>query len=197
MKILHIDSSILGEHSVSRALTAATLNHFQNLAPEAEVISRDLVAEPLEHLSAVEYMAMTGNDVQVESAQASISNNAQLVYEFLASDIIIIGAPMYNFTIPSQLKSWLDRLAVAGKTFSYTENGPQGLAGGKKVIIASSRGGAYGEENAADHQESYLRVFLGFLGLTDIEFIRAEGVASDREKSVETALNTIKTLSLS
>jgi FMN-dependent NADH-azoreductase len=101
--------------------------------------------------------------------------------QFLASDVIVIGAPMYNFSIPSQLKAWIDRIAVAGKTFRYGPNGPEGLAKGKKVVIASARGGAYGDESPADFQEPYLRHVFGFLGISDIEFVRAEGVAHGPE----------------
>jgi FMN-dependent NADH-azoreductase len=113
--------------------------------------------------------------------------------EFLDADIVVVGAPMYNFSIPSQLKAWIDRLAVAGKTFRYTEKGPEGLAGGKKVIVASSRGGFYGPDSQAaflDHQESYLRGVFGFFGITDVTFIRAEGVAlgaEQREKALDAA----------
>ena len=99
-----------------------------------------------------------------------------MLQEFLDADVIVIGAPMYNFGVPSTLKAWIDRVAVAGKTFRYTESGPQGLAGGKKVIIASSRGGAH-QESGGDFQESYLRFVFGFLGITDIEIVRAEGLA--------------------
>jgi FMN-dependent NADH-azoreductase len=99
--------------------------------------------------------------------------------EFLSADVIVIGAPMYNFSIPSSLKAWIDRVMVAGKTFRYTESGPEGLAGGKKVIVASSRGGFYGDDSGRAHldfQEDYLRQVFGFVGITDIEFVRAEGI---------------------
>jgi FMN-dependent NADH-azoreductase len=99
--------------------------------------------------------------------------------EFLTADVIVIGAPMYNFSIPSSLKAWIDRVMVAGKTFRYTESGPEGLAGGKKVIVASSRGGFYGDDSGRAHldfQEDYLRQVFGFVGITDIEFVRAEGI---------------------
>ena len=117
--------------------------------------------------------------------------------EFLAAEIVVVGAPMYNFSIPSQLKAWIDRLAVAGKTFRYTEKGPEGLAGGKKVIVASSRGGFYRPDTQAaflDHQESYLRSVFGFFGITDVTFIRAEGVAlgaEQRAKAIDAAKSEI------
>lgn len=175
MTILQIDSSINGETSVSRTLTRSIVDQLKALSPEAEVVRRDLAAEPLPHLTL-----------------AALADSS-VVDEFLAADTVVVGAPMYNFAIPSQLKAWIDRLAVAGKTFRYTEKGPRGLAGGKKVIVASSRGGFYGPETplaALDHQESYLRVLFGFLGITNITFVRAEGVAlgaEAREKAVAAA----------
>lgn len=116
--------------------------------------------------------------------KAELALTDALVEEFLAADVVVIGAPMYNFSIPTQLKAWIDRIAQAGRTFRYTENGPVGLAGGKKVIIASSRGGIYAGtplENALDHQEAFLRAFLGFVGITDVTIVRAEGVAMGPE----------------
>ena len=104
----------------------------------------------------------------------------QLVSQFLASDVIVIGAPFYNFSIPTQLKAWIDRLAQPGRTFQYTAKGPEGLAKGKTVIVASTRGGVYSTSEggqAMEHQESYLKVVFGFFGITDVRFVRAEGVA--------------------
>jgi FMN-dependent NADH-azoreductase len=101
--------------------------------------------------------------------------------EFLEADVLVVGAPMYNFGVPSTLKAWIARIGVAGKTFRYTETGPQGLAGGKKIVIASSRGGFH-QDNGADFQEAYLRQVFGFLGITDIEIVRAEGLAVSPEQ---------------
>lgn len=202
MKILHIDSSIMSEQSVSRQLTAAIVQHFSDITANLEVISRDLAAQPVTHLSAAEFLATRGVEPQDEAAKQDVAKNSQLVSDFLSADIIVIGAPMYNFTIPSQLKSWLDRLAVAGKTFRYTEKGPEGLAGSKRVIIVSSRSGVYSEGSpvaAMDHQETYLRVFLGFLGVTNITFIRAEGLAitpESRSTAINAALVEIAKLSV-
>jgi len=98
------------------------------------------------------------------------------VSQFLAADVAVIGAPLYNFTIPSQLKAWFDRVAQSGRTFRYTAQGPEGLARGKTVIIVSTRGGAYGDASPMDHQESYLRTMLGFFGVTDVRIVRAEGL---------------------
>lgn len=166
MTILHVDSSITGENSVSRVISRSIVNQLKALNPSAEIVRRDLAAEPLPHLTL-----------------AALADST-IVDEFLAADIIVVGAPMYNFGIPSQLKAWIDRLAVAGKTFRYSETGPVGLAGGRKLIVASSRGGFFAAESplaALDHQERYLRHLFGFLGITDITFVRAEGVAVSPE----------------
>jgi len=167
MKLLHIDSGILGEHSVSRRLTAAVAAQWTADVPDLDVTYRDLAAEPLDHLSGA-------------VVASGFADGAAALEEFLAADVIVVGAPMYNFTIPSQLKAWIDRLAVQGKTFRYTESGPVGLAGGKTLIVVSTRGGFYGADTplaGLDHQEAYLRTVFGFLGITDIRFLRAEGVA--------------------
>ena len=180
MKLLHIDSGILGTASVSRQLSADAVAEWQAQHPGIEVIYRDLVAQPLTHLAGDQLFA-AGADPSQQSPQmrAILAEGETVLQEFLDAETIVIGAPMYNFGVPSQLKAWIDRIAVKGKTFAYTEQGPKGLAGGKTVIIASARGGFYGEGSpvaAWDHQESYLRTLFGFLGVTDIRFLRAEGV---------------------
>jgi FMN-dependent NADH-azoreductase len=154
------------------------------------VTYRDLTAHPLPHWTPV---------VDAESEAAKLG--ATVLDEFLAADVVVIGAPMYNFSIPSQLKAWIDRVSVAGKTFSYTEAGPKGLAGGKRVIVASSRGGVYSAGPAAgfDFQESYLRALFGFLGITDVEFVRAEGVnmsAEHKSAAIASARETIGSLAV-
>lgn len=182
MKLLHLDASALGGHSVSRALTAAIVAEFVKQEPATEVTYHDLVATPLPHWTPV-----------ADASDPANVLGSQMLEEFLSADVVVIGAPMYNFSVPSQLKAWIDRIAVAGKTFRYTANGPEGLAGGKRVIIASSRGGVYSEGSAAapmDFQETYLRALLGFLGVTDIEFVRAEGVnlgEANKTASLQTA----------
>jgi len=115
--------------------------------------------------------SLTGSD-QLEAAR-----NAAVLEEFLAADVLVIGAPLYNFSIPSQLKAWIDRVSVAGRTFRYTERGPEGLAGGKQVIVAVGRGGVYEAGSPAEFGESYLKFVLGFLGIRDVSFVRAEGLA--------------------
>ncbi|WP_411835601.1 FMN-dependent NADH-azoreductase [Pseudomonas chlororaphis subsp. aurantiaca] len=180
MKLLHIDASILNEQSASRQLTTAIVKRLIQVTPGVEVVYNDLAAEPIGHLSTAEFLAFQEGGGQDDTARREVTQNAKLLSDFLASNAIVIGAPMYNFSLPSQLKAWLDRVAVAGKTFRYTPSGVEGLAGGKRVIIASTRGGIYSDGAPAaflDHQETYLRGFLGFLGITDVTFVRAEGLA--------------------
>jgi len=187
MKLLHIDSSALGAYSVSRGLTAAVVAEFVASHPQVEVTYRDLHADALPH-----WTPPAGEDDPQAVA------NAAVLEEFLAADVVVLGAPMYNFGIASTLKAWIDRITVAGKTFRYTSAGPEGLAGGKRVIIASSRGGVYaGSAPAAglDFQEPYLRALLGFLGVTDIQVVRAEGMAKDeafRRQSLDGAMAGIE-----
>ena len=188
MKLLHVDASILGDSSVSRQLSAAVIARLRQGHPDAAVTYYDLGAEPIGHLTGAHLAAARGAFAESAAVQADVARGQQALEDFLAADIVVVGAPMYNFSVSSQLKAWIDRLAVAGKTFRYTENGVQGLAAGKKVIIASSRGGFYGPETATsflDHQESYLRGIFGFFGITDISFVRAEGVnvSADHRKS--------------
>jgi len=171
--ILHIDSSINGENSASRAISRSIVNQLR--APNSELIVRDLVSEPLPHLTLEAF------------ADSSILD------EFLDADTIVIGAPMYNFTLPTQLKAWLDRILVAGRTFRYTENGPEGLAGGKRVIVALARGGFYDNgspASALEHLESYLRGVFNFIGI-EPEFVAADGLAvsaEQRDTSIKAAL---------
>jgi len=167
MKLLHIDSAATGAGSITRELTAAIVARWQDAVPGLQVTHRDLDADPLPHL--------TGPVLTKADAVAAAAGERTL-QQFLDSDVIVVGAPMYNFSVPSTLKAWIDRVAVSGRTFRYTEKGPEGLAKGKRVVIASGRGGLYGDNSPADFQEAYLRQVFGFLGITDIEFVRAEGV---------------------
>jgi len=174
--ILHIDSSISGEQSATKALTRSIVDQLKNSQWGEEVVYRDLAANPLPHLTLDAFADTTVLD------------------EFLAADTVVIGAPMYNFTLPTQLKAWIDRLAVAGTTFRYTENGPEGLVKDKRVIIALARGGFYGEGSPAaglEHLESYLRGLFNFIGI-EPEFVLAEGLAvspEQRELSLSKALD--------
>ncbi|MFC0410331.1 FMN-dependent NADH-azoreductase [Roseomonas elaeocarpi] len=200
MKLLHLDSSILGENSVSRALSHAAVERLKNEIPGLEVTYHDLVANPIAHLTG-RYLAGQSADVQHDQAlQEDLSLGGRVLEEFLAADIVVIGVALYNFGVPSQLKAWIDRVTVAGKTFRYTEKGPEGLAGNKRVILTVSRGGFYGPGTPAapfEHAEHYLRAVLAFLGITQPEVIVAEGVATgaeQREKAKQDALAEIATL---
>lgn len=200
MTLLHIDASILGDQSTSRQLTAAIVKHLTSTKPGTQVVYTDLVAEPVGHLSGVEFLALQGTEPQDEATKQAAARNVKLLNDFLAADVIVIGAPMYNFTLPTQLRAWLDRLAVPGKTFRYSEKGVEGLAGSKRVIVASTRGGLYGEgtpQAFLEHQETYLRGFFGFLGVTDITFVQAEGLAlgpDSRTASINAAEAAIQKL---
>jgi FMN-dependent NADH-azoreductase len=193
MKLLHVDASILGESSVSRQLSAAVVARLRQAHPEAAVTYYDLGAEPIGHLTGAHLAAAQGLFAENAALQQDVARGQQALEDFLGADVVVVGAPMYNFSVSSQLKAWIDRLSIAGKTFRYTEKGPQGLAGGKKVIVASSRGGFYGPGTPAaalDHQETYLRGIFGFFGITDITFVRAEGInvsADQRKASIAAA----------
>ena len=178
MTILKIDSSITGEASVSRQLTAAVTDQLLKARPDARLVERDLVASPLSHLT------LGG------------SGDQDVLEEFLAADTIVIGAPMYNFTVPSQLKAWIDRILVAGTTFRYGADGPEGLAGDKRAIVAVSRGGFYDDANALEHVETYLKGVLGFVGITP-EFVHADGVnygPEQREAGIANGLSEVERL---
>ena len=181
-RILHLDSSITGDSSVSRLLTARIVDQLRAGDPAAEVVHRDLVAAPLDHLT----LAALGD--------------SSVIDEFLASDTIVIGAPMYNFTLPTQLKAWVDRILIAGKTFRYGADGaPEGLAGGRRVIVALSRGGFYGAGSPAaslEHLQTYLSGVFGFIGLTP-EYVAADGIAvgpDQRASAVADALGAVDRL---
>ncbi|MEW9615629.1 FMN-dependent NADH-azoreductase [Shinella sp. S4-D37] len=197
MNILHIDSGILGDHSVSRRLTAAVAAQIKAEQPAAAVTYRDLVANALPHLSGAHLMAVNAKPEEVDAQiAAEVAESKVVLDEFLAADTIILGVPMYNFSLPSQLKAWIDRVAVTGKTFRYTAEGPEGLAKGKKVIVVSTRGGHYsaGPAAAMDHQESYLRAVLGFLGITDVEVVRAEGLNLSPDSKIEAISEAERTI---
>ena len=182
MTILKIDSSITGEGSVSRILTSRILEQLREADPQATVIERDLVAQPLDHLTLAAFADTT------------------ILDEFLAADTVVVGAPMYNFTVSSQLKAWLDRILVAGATFRYTAEGSaEGLVGNKRVIVALSRGGFYGAGSPAaplEHLETYLTGVFGFIGITP-EFVHADGIAvgpEQRQAGIDNGLAEVERL---
>lgn len=199
MKLLHIDSSPLAAISASRELTRRAVAQWQAAHPATQVEYLDLAADTPSHLAQDSLGFRLG--IAAESlTPAQRRENAvseQLVSQFLAADVVVLGAPMYNFSIPSQLKAWIDRIAQAGRTFRYTEKGPEGLAGGKTVIVVSTRGGAYGDASVMDHQESYLKAVLGFFGVTDVRIVRAEGLAmgdAAKAQALEAAQRAIHAL---
>jgi len=184
MQLLHIDSSVLGPHSASRALSADIVARQIALHPAVNVVRRDLATDAALHLSSRHLAAWQGGAVEDPDLGADLAKGGAYLEELLAADIIVIGAPMYNFTIPSQLKAWIDRVVVAGKTFRYGANGAEGLLKNKKAFIASSRGNVYAAGSPAaalEHHESYLTGVLSFIGLTDVTIVRAEGLAFGAE----------------
>jgi len=188
VKLLHIDSSITQEASVTRKLSAEVVAQWLKAYPGTTVQTLDLAAEPPSHFGA-DAMGIRGVE-QAEQTDAQRHENAvseKLVTQFLDADVVVIGVPFYNFSIPTQLKAWIDRVAQAGRTFKYTEQGAVGLADGKTVILALARGGIYSSSEAGqamEHQESYLKVVFGFFGISDVRVIRAEGVAmGDAQKA--------------
>ena len=186
MKLLHLDSSITGDGSVSRQLSAAVVAKLRAADPSIEISYRDLVANPIDHLT-------------LGLLPAASPDSRAVLDQFLTSDVIVIGAPMYNFTLPSQLKAWLDRILIAGETFAYGPEGPKGLAAGKRVIVALSRGGLYSEGSPAaalEHTETYLQAVFGFIGIAP-EFVVAEGVAvgpDQRAQAIDGATSVIERL---
>lgn len=199
MHILHIDSSVLSANSVSRQLTAQVVDNLH--ASPVHITYRDVSANPIAHLSS-EILASRftpANEWSVLQTQESTLTEV-LLSEVFSADLFVIGAPMYNFSVPTQLKSWIDRILVAGRTFKYTDQGPVGLLENKKAIVVSSRGGFYSTSDAgrmADFQEDYLRTILGFIGIVDITIIRAEGVnvsAENRISAIEAATASIRQL---
>ena len=175
MTTLHIDASINGATSASRAISRSIVDQLTNEGVGTDVVYRDLAADPLPHLTLDAFADSTVLD------------------EFLAADSVVIGAPMYNFTLPTQLKAWIDRILVAGKTFRYTAAGPEGLAGGKRVVIALARGGFYEQGSPAgalEHLETYLRGIFNFIGI-EPEFVAADGLnisPEQRQESINLAL---------
>ncbi len=199
MKLLHIDSSILGGNSASRVLSAAIADQLAKATPGLDIVYRDLAAEPLSHLSGEHFAARQGIVPESPAIQSDVAASEAVLDEFLGADIVVIGAPMYNFGIPSQLKAWIDRIAVAGKTFRYGAAGLEGLAGNKRVVIAVSRGGLYGAgmpAAALEHVESYLRAVFGFIGVTDLKIVVAEGlgIPEQRDKAIQGALQAVTQL---
>jgi FMN-dependent NADH-azoreductase len=202
MKLLHLDSSILGAASVTRTLTGAIVDRLRATNPGLDVIYRDLAAAPLPHFALADMPA--DHPILVAMGSPALEPTPEtiaILNEFLAADVVVIGVPMYNFAVPSHLKAWLDRIVVRGKTFRYGPNGPEGLAGGKRVILALARGGVYSAGSPAagmEHAESYLRAVFAVLGITQPEAVIAEGLnmgPEPRAKAIGAALDTAAAVS--
>ncbi|WP_326731610.1 FMN-dependent NADH-azoreductase [Streptomyces phaeochromogenes] len=216
MKLLHIDSSISGDQSASRQISAAVVDRLKRENPSLEITYRDVAATPVpHHTEALQNLKMAsaaqsgalntgavkvaGGKVTGDDAHRDLAVIDEALEEFLAADIVVVGAPMYNLGIPSQLKAWADTLAAPGRTFRYTEAGAEGLSGAKRIIVASSRGGIYSAPpmDGFEHQEKFLISWFGFLGVNNIEFVRAEGVnygPEQRKVALDAALAEASTL---
>lgn len=196
--ILVLNSSVSGQASVSRQLVAATVEQLLREIPDAAVTERDLGDKPIPHLT-TETLAGVRGTASTAAEQEARALSDQLIAELRAADTIVIGAPMYNFSVPTGLRAWFDYVLRAGETFSYSEAGPKGLIEGRRAIVVESRGGLYSEgpTQAADFQEPYLRFLLGFIGITDVTFIHAEKIGygpEARQAAIEHALTRIAEL---
>lgn len=200
-RILHIDSSVMGAGSASRHLTALVLDRMREKCPQAHVLHRDLSVEPLPYMTfaslpgahplSVEYDLLNGQEQKIRHQSDAI------LEEFIACDALVLGAPMYNFGIAAQLKSWLDRIVIPNKTFRYGPDGQVGLAGSKRVIVVITRGSLYGSASSLrnmEHAETYLKAVLSFLGISNPEMIVAEGTALDRKAALAAATNAVEQL---
>jgi FMN-dependent NADH-azoreductase len=194
--ILHINSSVRNTGSTSRHLTAEFLSKWKGARPADVVVERDLAVNPVPHLNeqmmgAFFTPAEKRSPEQVQTVQLSDA----LVAELFDAEVIVLGAPMYNFSISSALKAWIDHVTRAGLTFNYSESGPMGMLKGKKVYVFTARGGVYtqGPAESMDFQEPYLRAILGFIGLTDVTFIHVEGLAMG-DSAIDAALSQSRLL---
>ena len=185
MNLLHIDSSALGQNSVTRELSAAIVSQWTSTLDGVQVEYRDLDREPLPHLTG-------GSLAKADPAEAADAERT--LQQFLDADVVVIGAPMYNFSIPSTLKAWIDRVAVAGTTFRYGANGPEGLVRCKRVIVAATYGGRHPVESGRNFVEPYLRQVFGFLGIDAVEFVDADSLnvsPEQRTRALEAAQDRI------
>lgn len=187
--LLHIKTSLFGDQGQSAQLAGEFIQGWRAANPDAQVIERDLASDPVPHLDAFRVTALnTPQEQRTAEQEVVVSQADQLLNELKAASLVVIGLPMYNFNVPSQLKSWFDHLARAGVTFNYTENGPVGLIDDKPVYLIATRGGLYAEQGQ-DFQVDFVKQFLGFIGLTDTRLVLAEGLAIDdiRPESLERA----------
>jgi FMN-dependent NADH-azoreductase len=198
--ILFLTSSPRGSASYSKQIALALLRRLRDAEPRAKVTIRDLAKAPLPHIDDDFVAAIRSADgPQTDVQRAIAAQSDALVDELVAADTVVIAAPMINFTIPSTLKTWIDYVARAGRTFSYSESGPKGLVTGKRVYLVVARGGVYSDKQQFDFQVPYLRHVLGFLGMTDVEVINVEGIAfgpQAAERAVASALAAVDTVAL-
>jgi FMN-dependent NADH-azoreductase len=185
--ILIIDSAATGAASISHRLTDGLVETLRRNHPGARIVRRDVGADPIPHLDPETTAAIRGAEPETDTARSAVALSDLLVAELKAADLIVIGAPMYNFGMPSTLKAWFDHVLRAGITFRYSEAGPEGLVTGKKAIVVETRGGLYssGPAAAMDSQEPHLRTMLGFMGLDDVAFVRAEKLGFGPEAVAE------------
>ncbi len=195
--VLYINSSVRSAGSLSRQLSAEFIAKWKVANPADTVVERDLAANPVPHLTE-QMMGAFFTPAEARNAEQAhvVKVSDTLVDELIAADVVVIGAPMYNFSVPSSLKAWIDHVARAGRTFQYTANGPEGLLKGKKVYVFTASGGVYSEGAAVayDHLTTFLRTVLGFIGLTDVQFIRAEGVAMGEQAVADTLAKAQKSI---
>jgi FMN-dependent NADH-azoreductase len=194
--LLQINTSLSGENGESSQLAKRLVQSWQAQNPRGRTLVRDLAMDPVPHLTGERFQALLSKpEGRTLEQQAVVAYSDELIDELRSADVIVLAAPMYNFSVPSTLRAYLDHVARAGETFRYTANGPEGLLKGKKAYVVVTRGGVYPE--AADTQTPYLRQILGFMGITDVEFIHAEGLAmgeEPRQKGLDTARHTISKL---
>lgn len=176
IQILQVNASLFGASGQSTGLADRFVAHFRQRHPVVDVARRDLTADAIPHLDAETFGAFTTPPEQRSADQLEqIALSDELVAELQAADLVVIGLPMYNFSVPSPLKAWFDHVARAGITFRYTESGSEGLLKARRAIVACARGGRYSGES--DTQTPYIRQFLGFLGIENVDFVYAEGLA--------------------
>ncbi|WP_066964457.1 FMN-dependent NADH-azoreductase [Microbulbifer sp. Q7] len=188
-KLLKIQTSLFQNDGQSTQLINQFAERWLTANPEGEILTRDLAASPIPHLDLARFQAFTSDPAErTREQQAVVDFSDTLIEEIKAADTLVLGIPMYNFTVPSSLHSYFDHIARAGVTFRYTENGPQGLLTGKRATVIITRGGLYGEDHA---QTRFIRQFLGFIGIEEVEFIHAEGLAMGGN-SRDTALNAAR-----
>lgn len=177
--VLILDSAATGDASVSRRLTRELADTLQRRDPSARIVRRDIGSAPVPHLTEATVPAIRAGLADSLEAERALELSNELIAELKEADVLVVGAPMYNFGMPSTLKAWFDHVLRAGITFRYSETGPEGLVKGKKAIVVETRAGLYSEGPAAamDSQEPHLRTLLGFMGIDDVTFVRAERLA--------------------